>query len=106
LQEWHETLGHISREAIIKTSEAVLGMIITDKDSLLSLCEACALSKAKKIPFPKQDPNSPEDQVGDILVGDYQGPFVQRSLGGANGISTYTDKASGYVFSQAHLTIS
>jgi hypothetical protein len=101
LQEWHETLGHISREAIIRTSKAVTGMVITDKESKLSFCDFCALSKAHKIPFPKQDPNSQPDQIGDILVGDYQGPFAQRSLGGANGISSFTDKASGYVFSKA-----
>jgi cold shock CspA family protein len=99
MKEWHETLGHISRDAIIRTSKAVTGMIITDTE--LPFCNACALSKAKKIPFPDEDPNAPCTEMGDILVGDYQGPFQQRSLGGANGISSYIDRASGFAFSIA-----
>jgi hypothetical protein len=50
IKEWHEVLGHISKEAIIRTCKAVKGMIISDTD--LPFCDACALSKAKKIPFP------------------------------------------------------
>jgi hypothetical protein len=74
-------------------------MIITD--SVLPFCDACALSKAKKVPFPKEDPEDAPDAIGDVLVGDYQGPFAQRSLGGSNGISTLIDRSSGYVFSVA-----
>jgi hypothetical protein len=96
MQEWHEVLGHISKDAIIRTSKAVTGMIITDTD--LPFCEACTLSKAKKIPFPKPAPTTEPTIIGDILVGDYQGPFSQRSLGGATGISTYVDTTSGYAF--------
>jgi hypothetical protein len=96
MKEWHETLGHISKEAIIRTSKAVTGMIITDMD--LPPCEACALSKAKNVPFPHTRSTTPSSSIGDILVGDYQGPFAQRSLGGATGISSYIDMTSGYAF--------
>jgi hypothetical protein len=99
MKEWHEVLGHISKEAIIRTSKAVKGMVISDKH--LPFCDACALSKAKKLPFPTEDPDTTCKEIGDIIVGDYQGPFAQRSLGGANGISSYIDRASGYVFSTA-----
>jgi hypothetical protein len=96
MQEWHEALGHISKDAIIRTSKAVTGMIITDTD--LPFCEACALSKAKKVPFPQPASTTKPSIIGDILVGDYQGPFTQKSLGGATGISTYIDTTSGYAF--------
>jgi hypothetical protein len=78
MKEWHKVLGHISKEAIIRTSKTVKGMVMSNKH--LPFCNACALSKAKKILFPTEDPDTTCKEIGDIIVGDYQEPQAIAAL--------------------------
>ena len=89
LDDWHERLGHVSREAILKLVDMVEGLTVTEGGHLGEDCEPCALSKHHRRPFEEVDRRSEEPLQ--LVFSDLCGKFHIEALGGGLYFVTFTD---------------
>ena len=75
-----------------------MGMKISDAASVNvkdENCEACALGKMHRVPFPKQSKNR-SSKVLEVIHTDLCGPMQIESMGGSRYMLTFTDDYSRY----------
>lgn len=83
---WHVRMGHPSEKMLHHLP------ISLNKESSLSMCEICQLSKQTKQPFPISHTRS--DEILDLLHMDVWGPYRQKSHTGAHYFLTVIDDHS------------
>lgn len=95
LDDWHQRLGHISKETIKYMAENKLvdGLVIANDRS--SQCEVCAESKITRCSHPTRK-SIKANKPGVVLHFDTVGPMSETSLGGANYYVLCKDEFSSY----------
>ena len=78
LDDWHERLGHVSREAILKLVDMVDGLTVTEGGHLGEDCEPCALSKYHQCPF--EEVNRHSEEPLQLVFSDLCGNFTLKHL--------------------------
>ena len=96
---WHQRYGHLNMKDVVQNSKNnVVGMEINGDDDEVhraSECEACALGKMHKLPFPKQSQHR-STKLLEIIHSDLCGPMQVESVGGSRYVLTFTDDCSRY----------
>ena len=95
LQCWHERLGHLNGQALLKliSRKLVSGAKLTDANNFF--CESCQMGKAHRLPFKAQQEKR-NTQPGEVIHTDLCGPMAKTSQGGARYFLTFTDDASSF----------
>lgn len=95
LDDWHQRLGHISKETILymAKNKIVDGLVIANNKS--SQCEACSESKITRCSHPMRN-TIKADKPGLVLHFDTVGPISKESLGGSNYFVLCKDEFSSY----------
>jgi hypothetical protein len=96
MQQWHECLGHLSRDEIRKL-EKMNNIRITNPNEELK-CVECALGKQPREKFDRSEKGVRAKRIGEIVHSDVQGPFPVTSLGGANYEVHFIDDFTRYSF--------
>ena len=97
LQDWHQTIGHISYSKIIEMAnkEAVLGLkLITGSQPPTTRCHDCAIGKMHRLSFSKSTTNT--THIGALVHSDVCGPMQVNSLKGARYYISFRDDFSGF----------
>ena len=93
LHIWHQRLTHAGWNKIKNMTNVVEGMEITTKKIPKEKCAPCALSKAKKLPFPNRQARR-AGAPGLLLHHDTQGPFPTPSRQGNLYVAMFVDDFS------------
>ena len=80
LDDWHERLGHVSRNAILKFDDKVERLTMIKGDHLSEDCESCALSKHHRRPF--QEMNKRQNKSLRLMHSDLCDKFSVEALEG------------------------
>jgi len=97
ITDWHERLGHVSKTAILKLGDKVVGLELgpTDPEELPGCqCGACAAGKQHRQPF--DDVEVRADKPLQLVHSDLCGEFPIKSLGGGKYFITFTDDCTRY----------
>ena len=93
LQLWHERLAH-QNFTHVKCCLKYNGIDVKD-DSAHNFCNACALGKMHRSPFPNSENRT--TRVGEIIHSDLCGPMEENSIGGSRYFLQFKDDFSSYV---------
>jgi Integrase core domain/gag-polypeptide of LTR copia-type/GAG-pre-integrase domain len=95
IEIWHQHMGHLSYNALMRHSASVKGMSfsapISDDQSL---CPGCELGKQTRLPFSASSKRS--DRRLAIVHSDLAGPMEIKSIHGALYIATFIDDYSRF----------
>ena len=96
LDDWHERLGHVSRNAILDCAkkDIVEGLVVMEGGHLGEECEACAIGKHHRRPFAEVDKRC-KDPLG-LVHSDLCGKFPVEGLGGGQYFVTFTDDCTRF----------
>ena len=100
LGEWHEKLGHMSVEMMIKLSNKnlVKGMPVFDNKARLS-CGACATGKQTRAVHPVTGQKS-SSRIQEMIQKDLMGPTEVASIAGKRYIMVCVDDFSRYTWTE------
>ena len=96
----HRRLGHLHKVGVKKTQALVTGMSIDPKEDesdpdVHEVCDACAMGKAHRLPFPKVASRR-EDQVMGLIHSDLSGKLRVKTRNGYRYYMTFVDDYSRY----------
>jgi Integrase core domain. len=97
ITDWHERLGHVSKTAILKLGDKVVGLAFdaTDPEEFPGCqCAACAAGKQHRRPFDAVEVRA--DKPLQLVHSDLCGEFPMKSLGGGRYFITFTDDCTRY----------
>ena len=96
----HRRLGHLHKEGIKKTEPLVTSLSINPAEAKSDqaedqVCDACAMGKAHRLPFPKAASRR-EDEVMGLIHSDLSGKLRVRTRHGYRYYMTFVDDYSRY----------
>ncbi|KAH9086224.1 hypothetical protein LEN26_020319, partial [Aphanomyces euteiches] len=99
LQEWHERLGHVSKQSIVKLAEKLGSekMKITRLQGDLTInCLDCKRGKQRRNSQPRGDTgdSAPTDQPGAVICADLLGPITPMDRNKNKYVAVYVDHAT------------
>jgi hypothetical protein len=92
LSTWHDRLGHLHKEALMKIPHIKANM----EEEALSSCSTCTQGKLRRKPFPQGINNKVSNPLY-CIHSDVVGKISPPSIGGAEYIVTFKDIYSNYV---------
>jgi Pol polyprotein, beta-barrel domain len=97
ITDWHDRLGHVSKTAILKLGDRVVGLNLgpTDPEEFPGCqCGPCATGKQHRLPFEAVEVRA--DKPLELVHSDLCGEFPMKSLGGGRYFMTFTDDCTRY----------
>ena len=94
LKEWHEILGHCNKDDVIKLSNVVDQMIVTDRDNFF--CDVCV--KGKFTQYRNRYPDLKAKNILDLVHCDIAGPIDPVANGNFKYAINFVDDHSGYIY--------
>src|SRR5436190_4218765 len=94
LDDWHERLGHVSRNAILNIKDKVEGLVVVKGGHLGEDCEPCALGKHHRRPF--QEVDKRREKPLELVHSDLCGQFPVEALGGGWYFVTFMDDCTRF----------
>ncbi|KAG2773013.1 Copia protein [Phytophthora cactorum] len=92
---WHARMGHLNKDALVKTQRATTGMSMAGKKAL-ALCGGCMKGKQSVAHFPSRSMTK-STKLLQLVHTDVMGPMKTKSKGGARYVLTFVDDYSKYV---------
>src|SRR6266496_1098913 len=89
LDDWHECLGHVSRNVILNIKDKVEGLVVVKGGHLGEDCEPCALGKHHRRPF--QEVDKCHEKPLELVHSDLCCKFPVEALGGGWYFFTFMD---------------
>lgn len=96
LKTWHERLGHLNVNEIMKMckNNVITGVDLSDIDRFV--CEGCAYGKHARLPF--RESNRKLEQPGDVVYSDVCGPFSVPSIQGMKYFVIFKDAVTSLTY--------
>lgn len=92
-KEWHERLGHVGIDRLVRASKLVEGVPQFQRNELTQhQCIPCMESKSKRAPLPEPKPR--HTQPLELTHTDMTGKLTVRSLGGAHYFTIFLDDST------------
>lgn len=96
LDDWHDSLCHINKKAILQLKDATVDFQVTHADKEIE-CTTCDAAKMNRKKFARI--LAPIAKVaGEVITSDVCGKISPPSLGGCQYIVSFIDRVSGYIF--------
>ncbi|KAE9327341.1 hypothetical protein PR003_g16033, partial [Phytophthora rubi] len=92
---WHARMGHLNKDALVKTQRATTGMPTLEHKSM-TMCGGCMKGKQTVAHFPSRS-MSKTTKALQLVHTDVMGPMKTKSKGGARYVLTFVDDYSKYV---------
>ena len=97
---WHERLGHVNYQTLIKMAktESTLGLNLTGNlTKPTGLCRICELAKFHRQPSNPAKNTISTTRIGDLIHTDVWGPSPVTSIGGSKYFILFKDDFKGYL---------